>query len=216
MVAGSTVEGWLDYTGDASAVDCEMYVGGYPRDYWAAAEPTTVPGAVQRHALDGDLKYGPDSLSQAVNPNTPVASTPRTDGATCPHYVTKQEATSANPLTTLTAFMAMIYYATEEQCAGYVRQAFHLPTDVDFFDHAAIYGSDSVTVPCDNKRAILKACLMLDLLVESAVALSPVSQRHLPPYFLGHFSPVLRRLFAVLLRFPAFWRQDGENGRKVA
>ena len=43
-----------------------------------------------------------------------------------------------------------------------------------------------------------------------------VSQRHLPPYFLGHFSPVLRRLFAVLLRFPASWRQDGENGRKMA
>ena len=43
-----------------------------------------------------------------------------------------------------------------------------------------------------------------------------VSQRHLPPYFLGHFSPVLRRLCAVLLRFPASWRRDGENGRKMA
>ena len=43
-----------------------------------------------------------------------------------------------------------------------------------------------------------------------------VSQRHLPPYFLGHFSPVLRRLFTVLSRFPASWRQDGENGRKMA
>ena len=43
-----------------------------------------------------------------------------------------------------------------------------------------------------------------------------VSQRHLPPYFLGRFAPVLRRLFAVLLRFPASWRQDGENGRKMA
>ena len=38
----------------------------------------------------------------------------------------------------------------------------------------------------------------------------------LAPPFLGHFLPVLRRLFAVLLRFPAFWRQDGENGRKMA
>ena len=38
----------------------------------------------------------------------------------------------------------------------------------------------------------------------------------LAPLFLGHFSPVLRRLFAVLLRFPASWRQDGENGRKMA
>ena len=37
-----------------------------------------------------------------------------------------------------------------------------------------------------------------------------------PPYFLGHFSPVLRRFFAVLLRFPASWRRDGENGRKMA
>ena len=36
------------------------------------------------------------------------------------------------------------------------------------------------------------------------------------PPFLGHFSPVLRRLFAVLSRFPASWRQDGENGRKMA
>ena len=45
---------------------------------------------------------------------------------------------------------------------------------------------------------------------------STVSQRHLPPCFLGHFSPVLRRLFAVLSRFPASWRQDGENGRKMA
>ena len=43
-----------------------------------------------------------------------------------------------------------------------------------------------------------------------------VSQRHLPPFFPGHFSPVLRGLFAVLLRFPASWRQDGENGRKMA
>ena len=43
-----------------------------------------------------------------------------------------------------------------------------------------------------------------------------VSQRHLPPFFPGHFSPVLRRLFAVLSRFPASWRQDGENGRKMA
>ena len=45
---------------------------------------------------------------------------------------------------------------------------------------------------------------------------NPVSQRHLPPYFLDHFSPVLRRFFAVLSRFPASWRQDGENGRKMA
>ena len=37
-----------------------------------------------------------------------------------------------------------------------------------------------------------------------------------PPYFLGRFSPVLRRLFIVLLRFPASWRRDGENGRKMA
>ena len=48
-------------------------------------------------------------------------------------------------------------------------------------------------------------------------ATASVSQRHLaPPCFLGHFSPVLRRLFAVLLQFPASWRQDGENGRKMA
>jgi len=173
VVVGSTIEGWLDYSGGASAVDCEMYVGGGTRDYWAAVEPTTVPGAVKRYVLDGDLKYGPDNLPQMVNPNTPVASTPRTNGAACPHYVTKQEASSANPLTTLTAFMATVYYATEAECVGFVQQAFHLPTDVDFFDHAAIYGSDSATVPCDNKRAILKAFLMLDLLVESAVALSP-------------------------------------------
>ena len=39
---------------------------------------------------------------------------------------------------------------------------------------------------------------------------------HFPPYFLGHFSPVLRRLFAVLSRFPASWRRDGESGRKMA
>ena len=36
------------------------------------------------------------------------------------------------------------------------------------------------------------------------------------PLFLGHFSPVLCRLFTVLSRFPASWRQDGENGRKMA
>ena len=41
------------------------------------------------------------------------------------------------------------------------------------------------------------------------------TQRFYPP-FLGHFSPVLRRLFAVLSRFPASWRRDGENGRKMA
>ena len=52
--------------------------------------------------------------------------------------------------------------------------------------------------------------------VATAENLDQVSQRHLPPYFLGHFSPVLRRLFAVPLRFPASWRQYGENGRKMA
>ena len=55
-----------------------------------------------------------------------------------------------------------------------------------------------------------------DIHMESHDWTSPVSQRHLPPYFLGHFSPVSRRLFAVLLRFPASWRRDGENGRKMA
>ena len=55
-----------------------------------------------------------------------------------------------------------------------------------------------------------------DRVAELVGKMTPVSQRHLPPYFLGHFSPVLRRLFAVLLRFPASWRQDGENGRKMA
>ena len=38
----------------------------------------------------------------------------------------------------------------------------------------------------------------------------------LAPHFLGHFSPDLRRLFAVVLRCPASWRRDGENGRKMA
>ena len=43
-----------------------------------------------------------------------------------------------------------------------------------------------------------------------------VSPNAFNPLFLGHFSPVLRRLFTVLSRFPASWRQDGENGRKMA
>ena len=30
------------------------------------------------------------------------------------------------------------------------------------------------------------------------------------PLFLGHFSPVLRRLFTVLSRLPASWRQNRE------
>jgi len=46
---------------------------------------------------------------------------------------------------------------------------------------------------------------------------NPVVQPNaLNPLFLGHFSPVLRRLFTVLSRFPDSWRQDGENGRKMA
>ena len=40
------------------------------------------------------------------------------------------------------------------------------------------------------------------------------SQCH--PLFLGRFSPVLRRFSAVVSRFPASWRQDGENRRKMA
>ena len=36
------------------------------------------------------------------------------------------------------------------------------------------------------------------------------------PPFLAHFSPVLRRLFTVLSRLPASWRQDGEDGRRMA
>ena len=36
------------------------------------------------------------------------------------------------------------------------------------------------------------------------------------PQFLGRFAPVLRRASAVLLCFLASWRQDGENGRKMA
>ena len=42
------------------------------------------------------------------------------------------------------------------------------------------------------------------------------SQYHPHPLFLGRFSPVLRRFCAVVSRFPASWRQDGENGRKRA
>ena len=47
-------------------------------------------------------------------------------------------------------------------------------------------------------------------------ALDLVYPNAFDPLFLRRFSPVLRRLFTVLLRFPAFWRQDGENGRKMA
>ena len=36
------------------------------------------------------------------------------------------------------------------------------------------------------------------------------------PLFLGRFSPVVHRFSAVLLRCPASWRQDGENGRNMA
>ena len=43
-----------------------------------------------------------------------------------------------------------------------------------------------------------------------------ITQRHLTHYLSATFSPVLRRLFAVLSRLPASWRQDGENGRKMA
>ena len=42
------------------------------------------------------------------------------------------------------------------------------------------------------------------------------SQYHPHPLFLGLLSPVLRRFCAVVSRFPASWRQDGENGRKTA
>ena len=46
-----------------------------------------------------------------------------------------------------------------------------------------------------------------------------ITQRFLPtisrPLF-ARFAPFLRRFFAVLSRFPASWRQDGENGRKMA
>ena len=38
----------------------------------------------------------------------------------------------------------------------------------------------------------------------------------LSPLFLGRFAPVFRRSSAVLLRCPASWRRDGENGRKMA
>ena len=43
-----------------------------------------------------------------------------------------------------------------------------------------------------------------------------VEPNALNPLLLGHSSPVLRRLFAVLSRFPASWRQDGEDGRRMA
>ena len=36
------------------------------------------------------------------------------------------------------------------------------------------------------------------------------------PLFLGRLAPVFRRFSAVLLRCPASWRRDGENGRKMA
>ena len=39
---------------------------------------------------------------------------------------------------------------------------------------------------------------------------------YISPLFLGRFSPVLRRFYAVPLRCPASWRRDGENGRKMA
>ena len=37
-----------------------------------------------------------------------------------------------------------------------------------------------------------------------------------PAIFSATFRPGLRRLFNILLRSPAPWRQDGENGRKMA
>ena len=40
-------------------------------------------------------------------------------------------------------------------------------------------------------------------------------QRHFNPLFLGRFSPVFRRFYAVFPRFLASWRQDGENALKI-
>ena len=65
-------------------------------------------------------------------------------------------------------------------------------------------------------RALVKEAARFSQAMQSENRRAMVSQRHLPPLFPGHFSPVLRRLFAVLLLFPASWRQDGENGRKMA
>ena len=58
--------------------------------------------------------------------------------------------------------------------------------------------------PLFNGTSKLPAVQSNGVFPEDLDAVDMVSQRHLPPYFLGHFSPVLRRLFAVILRFPAF------------
>ena len=67
---------------------------------------------------------------------------------------------------------------------------------------------------CDDynlSAPITCGCMRMNSTIDSFGTPTPLS-----PLFLRRFPPVLRRAFAVLLCCPTSWRQDGENGRKMA
>ena len=72
------------------------------------------------------------------------------------------------------------------------------------------YGADVVY----SEELIDHKLMRCERIVEDFAA--PGNPTPLSPLFLGRFSPVLRRFSAVVLCCLASWRQDGENGRKMA
>ena len=71
---------------------------------------------------------------------------------------------------------------------------------------------------CDGQRSVRARAngLARDLRGAAAGAARDGIPTPPSPLFLGRFAPVLRRFSAVLLCCLASWRQDGENGRKMA
>ena len=96
-----------------------------------------------------------------------------------------------------------------------------LPTACDFSCELAVL---AFVADCQTFFGIEHLESIMQPVIELCEAVAPDTDQteigynptHFNPLLLGHFSPVLRRLFTVLSRLPASWRQDGENGRKMA
>jgi hypothetical protein len=187
------VDGFVDYSN--APINCVVYS---QHEFYSVSsgdrvwDDGTAPGREAGYYLTFDLKYavGPVNADRAwpyshsimrSQPQSVLVSEPQQQGAVCPLMVTRVDKSSANRLTTLTEFLKLEENRGHEDATAAVRAGFHLDRSVDYYDHAALYGQDA---DCEQTRNVFRALLKIDLLVESAVALStqPLSAEALAYY----------------------------------
>eukprot|EP01043_Picozoa_sp_COSAG02_P057331 COSAG02_NODE_6942_length_3274_cov_4.341417_1_plen_1080_part_01 len=180
----SLVNGFVDYSNQD--IDCFVYS---QYEFWSMDDRNdrvwddgTAAGREQSYytSYPDNLRYpvGPANADeewpysasiQPAQPDSVIVSRPRQDGSVCPLMVTRVDKTSANRLTTLTEFLKLEENRGHEDAMAAIRRGFHLDRGIDYYDHRALYGADA---DCEQTRNVFRAFLKMDLLVESAVALS--------------------------------------------